>query len=254
MLDIKLKGPQFVISEEIRLHNIKIFTSEIADGNMSYKFGAKEQVDANHQRFFETHGVNPHKVVYMQQVHGSRIGVVKRPQLRKNTDGLITKTPNLWLAVYHADCIPLFFIHQTPSATSDVATGGNIGIGVAHVGWRGATNGLVGKMVAEMVKHFKCDPANIAVKFGPFICEKHYDIASDDQRIKILPTGSAPKEGRIGINLKKAVVDQLVKAGVKQEHIDSTTECTAELPVSYWSYHHTHEKIGGVMVSVVGLS
>jgi copper oxidase (laccase) domain-containing protein len=48
----------------------------------------------------------------MQQVHGSRIGVVKRPQLRARTDGLITKTPELWLVVSHADCIPLFYIDE----------------------------------------------------------------------------------------------------------------------------------------------
>ncbi|MFY9484185.1 MAG: polyphenol oxidase family protein [Patescibacteria group bacterium] len=233
---------------------VQIFTSTIADGNMSYKFGAKEQVDANHQRFFASRGVNPNKVVYMQQAHGDRVGVVKRPQLRKNTDGLISKTPNLWLAVYHADCIPLFFVDESSLVTPGVTRESPVAIGVAHVGWRGATNGLSGKMVGEMVKHFKCDPANITVKFGPFICSKHYDVAPEDERVKLLPTDSAPKEGRIGIDLKKAVVDQLVKAGIRPEHIDSQAKCTAELPVSYWSYHHTHEKIGGVMVSVVGLS
>ncbi|MBI3495010.1 laccase domain-containing protein [Candidatus Berkelbacteria bacterium] len=220
---------------------ISIFTSTVADGNMSYKLGAREQVDQNHERFFEAHGVNPHKVVYMQQAHGDRIGVVKRPQLRKKTDGLISNKPGLWLAVYHADCIPLFFVDETAGA-----------IGVAHVGSRGAIAGLPGKMVAEMVKHFKSDPANITVKFGPFICERHYDVPVDDERTKLLPT-QAIKNGVIGLDLKKAVVERLIKAGVRQEHINATAECTAEHPETYWSYHHTREKTDGVMISIIGL-
>lgn len=245
-----------MIREKIRDSAIQIFTSVVSDGNMSYKFGVKSEVDANHQRFFAKHGINPHKVVYMQQVHGDRIGVVKRPQLRAKTDGLITKTPNLWLAVYHADCMPLFFVGDDPAksrgASGEVGRSG--AIGVAHVGWRGAVAGLPGKMVGEMVKHFKSDPANITVKFGPFICSEHYDVAPDDERVKLLPTSPVGGQGRIGIDLKKSVVDELIKAGIKSENIDPAAECTAEHPETYWSYHRAHEKIGGVMVSVIGLS
>lgn len=222
---------------------VKIVTSTIADGNMSYKFGEKSEVDENHQRFFAKHGINPHKVVYMQQTHGDRIGVVKRPQLRAKTDGLITKTLNLWLAVYHADCIPIFFVDETVPA-----------IGIAHVGWRGAVAGLPGKITGEMVKHFKSDPANITVKFGPFICSEHYDVASDDERIRLLRFKPLNQEGKVGLDLKEKVIGQLVVAGIKPENIDSSAECTAEHPDTYWSYHHAREKIGGVMVSVVGLS
>ncbi|MBI3261410.1 laccase domain-containing protein [Candidatus Berkelbacteria bacterium] len=220
---------------------------------MSYKFGTKEQVDGNHQRFFAKHGINPHKVVYMQQVHGDRIGVVKRPQLRKNTDGLITKTPNLWLAVYHADCIPLFFIDESSLVTPGVTREGVVALGVAHVGWRGVVAGLPRKMVGEMVKHFKCAPSNITVKFGPFICSKHYDVASDDERTKLLPTVTL-ENGRLGLDLESVMVTQLKETGIMPENIERSQECTAEHPDTYWSYHHTKEKIGGVMVSVIGLS
>lgn len=242
-----------MIREKIRDSAIQIFTSVVSDGNMSYKFGTKEQVDENHQRFFAKHGINPHKVVYMQQVHGDRIGVVKRPQLRAKTDGLITKTPNLWLAVYHADCMPLFFIDESLRVTPGVTRESAGRIGVAHVGWRGAVAGLPGKMVGEMVKHFKCDPANITVKFGPFICNIHYDVRSDDERIKLLRFKPINQGGKVGIDLKETVIEQLLKTGIKPENIDSSAECTAEHPEIYWSYHHAHEKIGEVMVSVVGI-
>lgn len=216
---------------------IKIFTSTIADSNMLYKFGEKLEVDANHQRFFASHGINPNKVVYMQQVHGDRIGVVKRPQIRKRTDGLITATPNLWLAIYHADCIPLFVIYNSKFGFV---------VGVAHVGWKGAVAQLPAKMVGEMVKHFKVDPKDITVKFGPFICKDHYDVNLDDERLKLLP--HQIKGDKAYVDLYQAVVDQL--PGVR---VESVGECTAESP-NYWSYHKEREKLGGVMISVIGIS
>lgn len=221
---------------------VKIITSQIKDGDM--------RDPANREQFYRDHSIRPTRVVEMQQVHGNRIGVVKRPQLRARTDGLITKNPDLWLVVSHADCIPLFFIDEEIAGKFKPAGA----VGVAHVGWKGATNGLVSKMVGEMVKHFKSDLANIKVKFGPFICNIHYDVRSDDPRTKLLRFKPLKQEGKVGLDLKEAVVEQLIKAGIKPENIDSTAECTAEHPEKYWSYHAAHGKLGGVMVSVIGIA
>jgi YfiH family protein len=213
-----------------------IATSNKSDGNMSYKLGPKKQVDDNHRLFFDKHDIRPGRVVTMEQVHGDRIGVVKRPQVRKHTDGLITKTPNLWLAVYHADCIPLFFVDET------IPT-----VGIAHVGWRGTVAQLPVKMVREMGKHFKSKPENIEVYFGPFICADHYDVDLGDKRLKLLP--HKIKNGKGYIDLYQAVKTQLKSSG-----IHDSIECTAEQPDKYWSYHQTREKLDGVMISVIGFS
>lgn len=68
------------------------------------------------------------------------------------------------------------------------------------------------------------------------------------------------KGEKVGLDLKKAVVEQLIKSGIKPENIDSSAECTAPTHQSgqaehpkYWSYHASHGKPGGVMVSVIGI-
>lgn len=226
--------------------NFKIYTSTIADGNMSYKFGDKATVDANFRRFCEKNGINPHKIVYMGQAHGDRIGVVKRAQIRRRTDGLITNKHGLWLAVYHADCLPLFLLTDKTPGVPGTA------IGVAHIGWRGAVAGLPAKMVREMVKHFKVDPKNLTVKFGPFICAKHYDVDASDERTKLLPTVDLGNE-RAGIDLLASVKKQLLTAGINhyQLTIDKLV-CTAESPEKYWSYHRDR-KNSGAMISFIGV-
>lgn len=220
---------------------IYTFTSTIADGNMSYKFGSKEDVDANHRRFFAKHGIRPGRVVTMEQVHSDRIGVVKRSQYRNKTDGLITKTPDLWLVVYHADCLPLFLIDEKTPA-----------VGAVHIGWKGAVNGIAGKIVREMVKHFKTDPKNLKVEFGPFICSKHYDVDINDERIKHLP--HTIKNGRAYVDILKPVLDQLSQTGILTSNIlTPNTQCTAEHTDKYWSHHILRDKREGGMISVIGL-
>lgn len=221
---------------------VKIVTSTLNDGNMSYKIGSKEEVDANRHSFFEKNGIRPGRVVTMAQVHGDRVGVVKRSQIRRNTDGLITKAPNLWLTVYHADCIPLFFIDETIPA-----------IGIAHVGWKGLVAGLPVKMVKEMVKHFKSKPERIKIKFGPYICANCYNIEPKEERVKFLP--HKIKNGQAYLDFGKAVIDQLTSAGVLTFNIlTSNVDCTVEQPEKYWSHHKLRDQRAGGMISAIGFS
>lgn len=126
-------------------------------------------------------------------------------------------------------------------------------IGVAHVGWRGVVAGLPAKMVREMVKHFKVEPRNIKVKFGPFICARHYDVHVSDERTKLLPTVKLDSE-RLGIDLSKAVENQLFSVGISHYQLSiGKLDCIAEHSEKYWSYHSAREEIGGVMLSVIGL-
>lgn len=51
----------------------------------------------------------------------------KRPYT--DVDGLITNEPNVVLATFYADCVPLYFVDPVHMA-----------IGLSHSGWRGTVN------------------------------------------------------------------------------------------------------------------
>ena len=46
-----------------------------------------------------------------------------------DVDGLITNVPDLTLATFYADCVPLYFVDPKHKA-----------IGLSHSGWRGTVN------------------------------------------------------------------------------------------------------------------
>ncbi len=67
---------------------------------------------------------------WLRQVHGSRVLQATGPGLVGNGDGLVTAAAGLPLTVATADCFA-------------VILEGEGGVGIAHVGWRGAAAGVV---------------------------------------------------------------------------------------------------------------
>ncbi len=74
---------------------------------------------------------------YLHQVHGRRVWRASGPGLQGDGDALFTTTPGLPLAVGTADCLPVVL------EAAD-------GVGLAHVGWRGAVAGVVAALRGAM--------------------------------------------------------------------------------------------------------
>ena len=66
-------------------------------------------VAANRARLASSIGLAADHVVWMNQVHGTRVEVVDAPRGTPfgDTDALVTATPGLALAVVTADCVPV---------------------------------------------------------------------------------------------------------------------------------------------------
>lgn len=78
------------------------------------------------------------KVAWMKQVHGADIKVIDDPGLYV-CDGIFTKSRGLALVVKTADCMPLIF----HSEQEDI-------IGVVHMGWRSAKDGILGNIPYDL--------------------------------------------------------------------------------------------------------
>ncbi len=79
----------------------------------------------------------PDAWAYLHQVHGRRVWRASVPGLQGDGDALFTTTPGLPLAVGTADCLPVVI------EAAD-------GVGLAHVGWRGAVAGVVAALRGAM--------------------------------------------------------------------------------------------------------
>ena len=177
-------------------------------------------VRANRERLAKATGLPvAGALAWMDQVHGTDVAIVTSAPAAPmpGTDGLVTSTPGIALAVLVADCVPVLLADPTAGV-----------IGVVHAGRAGAQAGIVRRAVAVMCRA-GAEPARMDVLLGPAICGQCYEVpaAMRDEVEAALP-GSATTTGTgtAGLDLRAGVARQLAGLGVARTIVDP--RCTAE--------------------------
>ena len=172
---------------------------------------------------------------FMNQVHGDHIEVIDALSVEIPTcDGLITKTPNLSLAVMVADCIPLLLVAKEV-------------VGAIHVGRAGLVNRIALKAI-QMMRLLGA--IEIHAVLGPSICGSCYEVPFQMQQDVIADHPRAfatTRKGTPGLDLPKALIADLIAAGVTYE---ASTSCTFEDEL-YFS--HRRQNPTGRFAGVVSL-
>lgn len=139
-----------------------------------------------------------------EQIHRARMAIV--PALNKarsysGVDGLLTRQSNQPLAVFTADCVPLFLQTQDREW-----------IGLLHAGWRGVHQNIL-KAALDRLRRDGIASRRICVWAGPSIgpcCfEVRWDVA------KYFPRARRRRGDRWVIDLWKALKDQARSLGVQ---------------------------------------
>lgn len=176
-------------------------------------------VAANRDRLAGAAGLRPDRLVWMQQVHGAAVATVDgpRPGPVPDTDGLVTATAGLALAVLVADCVPVLL--AAPTAVAAV-----------HAGRVGAAAGVV----PAAVRAWEAAGADLAAGdalLGPAVCGACYEVpaAMRDEVEAALPgSATTTRRGTPGLDLRAGLARQLAGLGVARVVTDS--RCTAEDP------------------------
>jgi YfiH family protein len=130
----------------------------------------RARVLENRARAARALGGVPGSLVGVSQVHGIAVAVVEdpwAPGAGPRADAMVTRRPDLLLAIVTADCAPVLF--------ADARAGV---VGAAHAGWRGAVAGVLDATFSAMVG-LGADPARIAAAVGPCIGQASYEVGSD---------------------------------------------------------------------------
>lgn len=175
------------------------------------------------------------------QIHSTLVNPVSKPGERQaKGDGLVTTTPNLWISIRTADCLPILMADRKLKIVAAV-----------HAGWKGTVHQIARKSVACLIDEFGSNPDDLYAAIGPGISECCFEVGPE-VAIQFDPIFlKLGKTNNPFVNLKQANVSQLLLAGLSLNHIDVADECSMSTP-GFHSFRR--DKTDGRMVSAIRIT
>jgi len=168
-------------------------------------------VRENRARVAAAVGLEPQRLVFADQVHGTAVSLLDGPvTIAPVADALVTRVFRLAPVVLVADCVPVLLADPDAGA---VAT--------AHAGRKGVAAGVVPAVVQAM-RDCGARPEAITAWLGPAIDGCCYAVPEDMQAevAKAAPGtvayGGRTRSGEFGLDLRDGVTAQLAELGVEQ--------------------------------------
>ncbi|KZE65795.1 hypothetical protein AWM68_05290 [Fictibacillus phosphorivorans] len=218
-----------------------------------------EIVRKNRKKFAELIGFPIENWVSSKQVHGAKVvkvsmntcghGSLDFETAIPDSDALYTSDEDILLTSLYADCVPLYFYEPNEQL-----------VGLAHAGWKGTVAKIGPEMVKIWVEKENVDVKTIQVAIGPSIGECCYEV--DDRvinEVKAALNGTDDCQiykkndnGKFQLNLKKLNESLLMHAGVLQENIIISEQCTSCENDIFFSHRKDKGKTGRMM-SYIGM-
>ncbi|WEV74344.1 polyphenol oxidase family protein [Bifidobacterium sp. ESL0798] len=129
-------------------------------------------------------------------------------------DAEVTAQTGIALGMFAADCLPVLL--------ADAQAGV---IGAAHCGRKGLQRGVIGSAVDLMVAK-GAKPNRIVATLGPCICGDCYEVGdqiADEFDAQFPATFTLTRFGGPGIDIAKAALQELAKAGIPADNVISST-------------------------------
>jgi YfiH family protein len=181
----------------------------------------------------------PHPLL-LKQVHGIAIQRAAHSADGLEGDGwtLGPGDEGLCVAIYSADCVPLYLWTDDGKYA-----------GVFHAGWKGMALGMPGKAVEALVER-GAKASRLQAAFGPHISADVYKVSNELENS--FPASSfVKKNGETYLDLDADARRQLIASGVPARMIGPAAPCTLSNPDSYHSYRR--QKDGARMLSFLSL-
>jgi YfiH family protein len=208
--------------------------------NTSFVVGdAPARVEENLARCRFQIGVPRRALFTASQVHGARVlevGAGQDPEQVKleEADALITRAPDLAVAVRTADCAPVLLARLDGAA-----------VGAAHAGWRGAVGGVVEATAAALG-----EPGELVAAVGPCIGQEAFEVGPEVREAVLAVVSDAEDRGlvragegdRSHVDLAGFVVAVLENLGVSR--VERVGGCTATETDRYFSHRAEAGKTG----------
>ncbi|MFF3390521.1 peptidoglycan editing factor PgeF [Streptomyces sp. NPDC002669] len=176
---------------------------------------------ANRERAAHDLGLDPARVVWMNQVHGRDVVVVDGPWGEAEeipaVDAVVTARRGLPLAVLTADCTPVLLADPVAGV-----------VAAAHAGRPGLVAGVVPAAV-EAMTGLGAEVSRIVARTGPAVCGRCYEVPAEMRAEVARSVPAAWSEtswGTPAVNVVAGVHAQLEALGVEDRR--ASPVCTLE--------------------------
>jgi YfiH family protein len=242
------------------------FTTRHAYNSALHVGDNPDNVIINRRRVVERLGWSFEAFTCAEQVHGNNVYVVTQEDAGRGrddrlnaiaeSDALITNVPGVLLAMYFADCVPLYFYDPVTAS-----------LGLAHAGWKGTVSEVAVKTVKKMTDTYGAKPENLLAVIGPSIGACCYEVdesvlqhvrpllKSLQENNRSLDAESIiqplPTSDRAHLDLKHLNRHLMIKAGIMPSRIEMSTWCTGCRTDLLFS-HRKENGVTGRMMSWLG--
>ncbi len=194
--------------------------TERVDGDCSRHAGNAGQ--ANRAAVCAMAGMEPSSLVCGEQVHGTNVAAVSGRDAGRgfdaglarleNTDGLTTNAQGVTLAVFVADCVPVYLYDPANKA-----------VALIHAGREGSRARIAQSAVEMMKEHYDSRSRGLYALIGPSIGPCCYQV-SEEMAARCAGEGWPVKNQRLDLwEMNRA---QLIQAGIPGANIFDCRICT----------------------------
>jgi YfiH family protein len=168
-----------------------------------------------------------------KQIHSAKVLRARAAGLQGEADAVVTTTPELWVSVRTADCLPILLADTAARVVAAV-----------HAGWRGTVAGITRDTVRAMTE-LGAEPTSLVAAIGPGIGPCCFEVGPE-----VSPHFGL--SGQTCVDLAAANERQLLDAGLLLENIWVSKLCTRCNPDLLHSYRRDGAAAGR-MVSAIRL-
>ena len=201
-------------------------TTTTALGNLAYQVDNGEGVKDRRHLLSYALGLPIERFTYVHQHHSDIIMQVTTNEVGKGKDSfedglecdaLYTYEKNVPLCIFHADCVPIFFINNKVNL-----------VGIIHAGFKGTMKHVTYKSIKYVLEKERLDIKDFSFYIGPYREPISFEIDEDNKKI-ISEAGfiEAIKDNRFDNGLANII--DLRQLGVKDSqikacHFDTVTD------------------------------
>jgi hypothetical protein len=229
-------------------------TNNYSSLNLGYNSGdLHENVIGNRIRLCAALHISPDQLVFPKQTHTANVKTIttgffdmvteEQKHFLDETDAVITNLQGVCVAVKTADCVPVLLFDSKRKVVAAV-----------HAGWRGTVQNIVFVTIQKMMAEFGTDPSDIIAGIGPSISPEVYEVGEEVWKQfdpKFYLASNPDKAEKKLLDLWSANYQQLIEAGVPEEHIEVARICTFSEPDRFFSARRDGIKTGRMATGIM---